>query len=237
MLKAEIVLWLLASIYGLEIASVVKRDVGVESFNTDHTQGNIQIKVNNLMLESITDWRDIQLFLSIMHKNASLVFETKLMQELHNVRLAVETAHENGTDASYCIEDTENTFVVFQQDVEVKLSECKVVGWKDFTDGYQILSKIRQTGIRAVKEIQNIFQECDRKSLYLNKCYGERAKIARYYVQSFYEKLEFQSAYRKLVFVQMFDKYAICLKTHIDEGIKKVNAFRPISKSCVDGAE
>ncbi|KAG7202237.1 hypothetical protein KM043_018572 [Ampulex compressa] len=120
--QAAIVLWLLASIYGLEIASVVKRDVGVESFNTDHTQGNIQIKVNNLMLESITDWRDIQLFLSIMHKNASLVFETKLMQELHNVRLAVETAHENGTDASYCIEDTENTFVVFQQDVEVKLN-------------------------------------------------------------------------------------------------------------------
>ncbi|KAG7196475.1 hypothetical protein KM043_018543 [Ampulex compressa] len=107
MLKASIVLWFLASIYGLEIANVVKRDVNIppDTFDAIKIQKDVQKKVNYLLLDTLVDWRNTKIIFSIMHENVRLVFETKLTRELDDLRLAVQTARENGTDVSYCIED------------------------------------------------------------------------------------------------------------------------------------
>ncbi|KAG7189873.1 hypothetical protein KM043_017523 [Ampulex compressa] len=121
MLKAAIVLWLLASIYGLEITDAAK------AFDAKQAKNDLQKKIDYLIVASITDWRDTHIILSIMHNNASLVFQTKLTQELHDVRLAVQTAHENGRDASYCIEDTNNTLRALKQDAELKFNPANRV--------------------------------------------------------------------------------------------------------------
>ncbi|KAG7189872.1 hypothetical protein KM043_017522 [Ampulex compressa] len=102
MLKAAIVLWLLASIYGFEIADATK------TFDVIQAKKDVQKKIVYLLVMSVTDWRDTQIFLTILHNNASLVFQKKLTQELDDVRLGVQTARKKGTDASFCIEDTEN---------------------------------------------------------------------------------------------------------------------------------
>nr|ARK19909.1 venom protein [Ampulex compressa] len=239
MLKAAIVLLLLASIYGLEGANAVKKDVNIQPnvFDATETKKDVQKKIGNLVVESVADWRDTQLLLSSMHNNASLLFEMKLKQELEDIRLAVQTAHENGRDASYCIEDAEYTVQAFQQDAELKFCECEAASWKDFTNNYDVITEIIQAGFRALKEIKNIHLRCFRRFFYLSECYAKRTRIARCYVKSFCEKLKFQPTYRRLIFIQMFDKHVICLKTHIKEGMQKVNAYRLISKSCVDGAE
>ncbi|KAG7196762.1 hypothetical protein KM043_018785 [Ampulex compressa] len=193
MLKASIVLWLLASIYGLEIVDVVKRDVNTSSyiFDVNKIQKDVKEKVNYLLLDSATDWKDTYVILSIMHRNASLLFQTKLTQELDNVRHAVETAHENSINATYCIQDTENKLRALKRDAELKFSECEAAGWKDFVNNYDIITKILQTGYRVLEEITTI---------------------------------------QKLCFLRI--SY-----TYTNEGMKKVNAFRPINERCVNDAE
>ncbi|KAG7196763.1 hypothetical protein KM043_018786, partial [Ampulex compressa] len=86
MLKAAIVLWLLASIYGLEIANVVKRDVNIPPDTLKEIQKDVQEKVNYLLLGSVIDWRDTHVIFSIMHHNASLIFQKKLTRELDDIR-------------------------------------------------------------------------------------------------------------------------------------------------------
>ncbi|KAG7196760.1 hypothetical protein KM043_018784 [Ampulex compressa] len=88
MLKAAIVLWLLASIYGLEIVDVVKRDVNTSPyiFDAKKIQKDVQEEIGHLIVKSATDWRDANVILWIMHKNTSLLFQKKLTQELDNVR-------------------------------------------------------------------------------------------------------------------------------------------------------
>nr|ARK19826.1 venom protein [Ampulex compressa] len=90
MLQAAIVLWLLASICSLEVADAVKRDVNTQSnaFDPEQTKIAVQKKVGDLIAEGMTDYRDAQVLLSIMNKNTSLVFQTKLMQELDDVRVS-----------------------------------------------------------------------------------------------------------------------------------------------------
>nr|ARK19885.1 venom protein [Ampulex compressa] len=237
MLKAEIVLWLLASIYGLEIANVVKRDVNIPPDTLKEIQKDVKEKVNYLLLDSATDWKDTYVILSIMHRNASLLFQTKLTQELDNVRLAVQTARENGTDVSYCIEGTNNTLQAFRQDAELKFTECKDVGWKDFMNNYDIITKILQTGYRVLEEITTIQKLCFLRISYVKICNAQRFLIVTQNVHSFNKKLKFHPLYRKLVFLQLFDKYTKCLKTYTNEGMKKVNAFRPINERCVNDAE
>ncbi|KAG7196759.1 hypothetical protein KM043_018783 [Ampulex compressa] len=153
MLKASIVLWLLASIYGLEIADIVKRDVKVPPETLKKIQKDVKQKVNYLLLDSVIDWRDTHVIFSIMHHNASLVFQKKLTQELDDVRLAVQTARENGRDASYCIEDTEKALLALKPVAELKFSECQAAGWKDFTDNYDVITNIMQTGHRIIVEM------------------------------------------------------------------------------------
>ncbi|KAG7196751.1 hypothetical protein KM043_018775 [Ampulex compressa] len=88
MLKATIVLLLLASIYGLEVADAVKRDVNTQSNALDVQQTEIHLrkKIGDLITRGLTDFTEARILLSIIHKNASLVFQTKLTQELDDVR-------------------------------------------------------------------------------------------------------------------------------------------------------
>ncbi|KAG7189874.1 hypothetical protein KM043_017524 [Ampulex compressa] len=90
MLKAAIVLWLLASIYGLEIVDVVKKDVKVPPETLKEIQKDVKEKVNYLLLHSVIDWKDTHVIFSIMHHNASLVFQKKLTRELDDVRVSSE---------------------------------------------------------------------------------------------------------------------------------------------------
>ncbi|KAG7196750.1 hypothetical protein KM043_018774 [Ampulex compressa] len=158
MLQAAIVLWLLASIYGLEVADAVKRDVNTQSnaFDPEQTKIHVQKKIGDLIAEGMTDFRDARVLLSIIHKNASLVFQTKLTQELDDVHLAVQIAQENGRNATYCIQDTENTLRALREDAELKFSECEAASWNDSIKKYDIITEIVQAGFRALKEIKNI---------------------------------------------------------------------------------
>ncbi|KAG7187556.1 hypothetical protein KM043_018879 [Ampulex compressa] len=72
----------------LSVADAVKRDVNTQSnaFDPEQTKIAVQKKVGDLIAEGMTDYRDAQVLLSIMNKNTSLVFQTKLMQELDDVR-------------------------------------------------------------------------------------------------------------------------------------------------------
>ncbi|KAG7189875.1 hypothetical protein KM043_017524 [Ampulex compressa] len=172
MLKAAIVLWLLASIYGLEIVDVVKKDVKVPPETLKEIQKDVKEKVNYLLLHSVIDWKDTHVIFSIMHHNASLVFQKKLTRELDDVRLSVQTAHDNGIDAIYSIQDIENILQAFQKSAELKFKECEAAGWKDFINNYDIITKVIEAGYRALKEIENIHNKC----WPINEGYGDGVK-------------------------------------------------------------
>ncbi|KAG7202238.1 hypothetical protein KM043_018573 [Ampulex compressa] len=101
MLKAEIVLWLLASIYGLEIANTVEIYLNLEpkDFDVRRTLKNTKKVVGNFIYNSTINMEDADLYLSFMREGVSNDIQIKLTKELSTIRHAVNIAQKKGKHA------------------------------------------------------------------------------------------------------------------------------------------